>query len=127
MEPDIAQNTSEQITSVQLGAIANQILLLGQAIVVAVKSNQLILLAIYIKLFAGFLFVAATILESKEQQIAPGISTPLNRLKLMGSTISQVGAIILTYVLQNEIKLREAGITPPNVPVVPPFTSGAFI
>lgn len=133
MQQDMAQNTPEQnrpeqITSMQLGTIANQILLLGQAIVVATKNNQLILLAVYIKIFAGFLFVAATILESKEQQIAPGVTTPLNRLKFLGATISQVGAIILTYVLQNEIRLREAGITPPNVPVVPPFTGGtAFV
>jgi hypothetical protein len=122
-----AQNISEQPASVQLGALANQILLLGQAIIVATKNNQLILLAVYIKLFVGFLFVMAVILESKEQQIAPGVTTPLNQLKFLGASISQIGAIILTYVIQNEIALREAGITPPNVPVIPPFTSSAFI
>ncbi|MDF2675201.1 MAG: hypothetical protein K0R09_3473 [Clostridiales bacterium] len=127
MQPDISQITSEQITSLKLGELANQILLLGQAIVVATKNNQLILLAVYIKLFVGFLFIMAVILESKEQQIAPGVTTPLNKLKLFGSTISQIGAIILTYVLQNEIALREAGVTPENVPTVPPFSGAAFV
>lgn len=127
MQPDISQNTSEQITSLKLGELANQILLLGQAIVVATKNNQFILLAVYIKLFAGFLFIMAVILESKEQQIAPGETTPLNKLKLLGASISQIGAIILTYVIQNEIALREAGVTPENVPTVPPFTGATFI
>lgn len=128
MQPNIEQSASNQITSLQLGELANQIILLGQAIVVATKDNKLILLAVYIKLFAGFLFVLATILESKEQQIAPGETTPLNKLKFLGASISQIGAVILTYVIQNEIALREAGITPPNVPTIPPFSGGtAFI
>lgn len=127
MQPDASQSTSQPAKSVQLGTLANQIILLGQAIVVATKNNQLILLAIYIKLFAGFLFVYATILESKEQQISPGVTTPLNQLKFLGASISQIGAIILTYVIQNEISLREAGIGPPSVPVVPPFTGSAFV
>lgn len=127
MQPDLSQTTSEQITSVKLGELANQILLLGQAIIVATKNNQLILLAVYIKLFAGFLFVMAVILESNEQQIAPGETTPLNKLKMLGANISQVGAIILTYVVQNEIALREKGIVPGNVPTVPPFTGATFI
>ena len=127
MQPDAAQSTSQPAKSVQLGTLANQIFLLGQAIIVATKNNQLILLAVYIKLFAGFLFVYATILESNEQQISPGVTTPLNQLKFLGASISQIGAIILTYVIQNEIALKEAGITPANVPVVPPFSGGAFI
>ena len=127
MQPDAAQSTSQPAKSVQLGTLANQIFLLGQAIIVATKNNQLILLAVYIKLFAGFLFVYATILESNEQQISTGVTTPLNQLKFLGASISQIGAIILTYVIQNEIALKEAGITPANVPVVPPFSGGAFI
>lgn len=127
MQQDIVQNISEQITSLQLATLANQLILIGQAIIVATKNDKVILFAVYIKLLAGFLFIAAIILESKEQQIAPGVTTPLNNLKFLGAAVSQIGALILTYVIENETKLREAGITPQMVPTVPPFTAGAFL
>jgi hypothetical protein len=127
MQPETPQQAAGLATAAQTATLANQLLLVGQAIAVATTNNQLLILAAYIKIIAAFLFIQAVRLESQEQQIAPGVTTPLNQQKMIGTVVSTIGAIILTYVLQRETALKEAGITPPSAPTISPFTAPAFV
>jgi hypothetical protein len=127
MQPETQQQDTVLATSAKTAQLANQLLLLGQAIATFVTDNKIIIAASYIKLIAAFLFINAVATESKEQQIAPGVTTPLNQQKMLGSIISTIGAIILIIVLQKETALKEAGILPPITPTIPPFTGAAFV
>lgn len=131
MDINTGQSGTEQInqtqfTSAELVKIINDLLLIGAVLPVASTEDKVIIASAYIKLFAGFLSIGAALLESSEQQIAPGVTTPLNRMKTVGSIISIIGAIILTYVLNQETALRRAGISPPSAPISP-FISPAFV
>lgn len=114
------------LTSDVLVNIINYLLLIGAILAVIAKDDKTIISSAYVKLIAGFLSIAAALVESNEQQIAPGVTTPLNRMKTAGSVVSIIGALILTYVLLRETALRQAGITPPSAPISP-FISPAFV
>lgn len=114
-----------QLTAAELVTIINYLLLIGSIIPVLTEEDNLIIASTFIKLIAGFLSIGAALIESKEQEIAPGITTPLNRMEITGSIISIIGALILTYVLLSETALRRAGIRPPS-PRISPFIAPAF-
>lgn len=128
---DTEQTSTSQInqgalTANKLVEIINNLLLIGAVLSVASTEDNVVITSAGIKLLAGFLSVGAALLESREQQIAPGVTTPLNRLKVAGSTISIIGALVLTYVLLQETRLRRAGIVPPSAQITP-FISPAFV
>lgn len=108
-----------QSRAVQIANFANILILIGSYLVVATTEEKIIKFAAYLKLFAGFLYVYASYVETQEQQIAPGVTTPLNRLKLGGSIISIIGAIILVYVLEGETAIKK--YAPQQVPSITPF------
>lgn len=117
---------NNQISTEQLVKIINNTTLIGSIIASLAKNDNQTIISAYIKLIAGFLSVYAAIKESKEQQFIPGEVTPLNRLKVGGSIISIIGAIILTYVLLQESSLRAAGITPQSTSISP-YITPAFV
>ena len=131
MEIDGSQMNTDQTNQTgssasELVKVINNLSLIGALLSVLSSEDKIILASAYIKLIAGFLSVGAALLESKEQEISPGVTTPLNQLKTIGSTIMLVGSLILIYVLQQETALRKAGIGPPSAPISP-IISPAFI
>lgn len=120
------QTSQTPINAAELAKLVNELLLIGAVLSVISTEDKVVFASTYIKLIAGFLSIGAGLLESKEQQIAPGETTPLNKLKVLGSVITIIGALILTYVLQQETALRNAGITPPTAPIVP-FIPTSFV
>ncbi len=125
-QTNISEGNQNQITAAELVNAVNYLLLIGAIPPVVSKEDNSIITSAFIKLIAGFLAIGATLVESREQQLAPGVTTPLNNLKTTGSVISIVGALILTYVLLSEISLRRAGITPPTSQISP-FIAPAFL
>jgi len=125
-QTNISGGNQGQLTAAELVTAVNYLLLIGAIPPVISSEDNSIITSVFIKLIAGFLAVGAALVESKEQQISPGVTTPLNRMKTIGSVVSIIGALILTYVILNEISLRRAGIRPPT-PQVPPFISPAFL
>lgn len=124
MELDFSQTgtanmNQTQLTSAELAKITNNIVLIAAILAVLSTEDNVVLASSYIKVIASFLSIGAALLESKEQQISPGVTTPLNQLKTVGTIIISIGAIVLTYVLQREIALRRIGIVPPTAPVTP--------
>jgi hypothetical protein len=118
-------NNQPQNEGVQIANLANIITLIGSFIVVAAKEDSPILAAALIKYLAGFMFLKAGLLEAENQQIAPGVTTFANRLKIGGSIISIIGASLLTWALLIEIAVKQrSGATGITQPVVPPFTAG---
>lgn len=125
-QTNVSGENQNQITAAELVTAVNNLLLVGAIFPVVSSEDNSIITSAFIKLIAGFLAIWATLVESREQQIAPGVTTPLNRMKTTGSVISIIGALILTYVLLSEIALRRAGIRPPSPPVSP-FIAPAFL
>lgn len=121
MDINTGQDNTAQttITAAELVKIVNYLILIGAVLSVIATEDKIIQAAAYTKVLAGFIAIGATLVESKEQQISPGVTTPLNRLKTLGATVTIIGALILTYVLNQETALRQAGIMPPTAPVQP--------
>jgi hypothetical protein len=114
-----------QSEGVQIASLANILILIGSFIVVATKEDSPIVAAALIKFLAGFMFLKAGLLEAEEQQVAPGVTTFANRLKIGGSIISIIGASLLTWALLIEVAVKEkSGTQRMNLPVVPPFSAG---
>lgn len=113
-----------QSRAVQIANFANVLILIGSFIVVVTTEESIVKFAAYLKLFAGFLYVYAAYVETQEQQIAPGETTPLNKVKLGGTIISIIGAIILVYVLEGETyikKYRPELVPKTGTPSIAPF------
>lgn len=87
---------------------ASRILLISSIIVNIMEQDEMLVLASVLNLAAGFLVVKAAFLEAEEQQIAPGVTTPANRLKILGS-IGNIGiSVILLIALLIEVSIRQA-------------------
>jgi hypothetical protein len=108
---------------VQIANFANVLFLIGQTVSVTTKDVKVIESAILVKLFCGVLFILASVLEANEQQIAPGVTTEANRLKVSGSIISIIGSLILTRAFYIEERLKQQGVSFPTATVTP-FIAG---
>lgn len=104
----------------QIGTLANRLLLLGFAIINSTKDDNLLVLASFINLFAGFLLRKAIFVEADAQQIAPGVTTQANQLKIVGSALSLIGSIILVTALLIEVSIRQQNRT-----TIAPFIAGS--
>lgn len=80
------------------------------------KRDDIFLIAGIIGLLSNFLSNKAAFQEANEQQIAPGVTTFANELKIIGSSIGLVAGIILFWALAIEISLRAQGIQAPITP-----------
>jgi len=103
-EEGIVSPVSE--TTRRIVRIGQTLLFIGVTIDYTNTNPDILIFSATIKLIAGFLFIYATLRESVEQSIPGGGTTKANRWKIIGSTISVVGAIILYAAL-----LRETAIT----------------
>jgi uncharacterized membrane protein len=104
----------------QIGSLANRLFLLGFAIINSTKDDNLLVLASFINLLASFLLRKAIFVEADAQQIAPGVTTQANQLKVVGSALSLTGLIILVTALLIEVSIRRQNGAP-----VGPFAAGS--
>lgn len=91
--------------------LAGRLLLTSSIIINIMEGDTFLVLASLISLAAGLLTIRAAKLESVEQQIAPGVTTFANGLKLIGSHTSLFVSIILLWALLIEISIKQATAT----------------
>jgi hypothetical protein len=84
------------------------LLLIGVIIDYTNTNPDILIFSASIKLFAGFLFIYASLRESIEQTTPSGGTTLANRWKITGSIITTVGAIILFAALLRETAIVKA-------------------
>ncbi len=94
--------------------VASRLLLFASLIVNTMKQDNMFVIASSLNLVALFLIRRAAILEAEEQQIAPGVTTFANNLKLLATPMSLTASLILFWALLIEISLKQpiTGVTP---------------
>ncbi|MFU0823667.1 hypothetical protein [Clostridium sp.] len=101
----------------RLLSIGNQLMLIGDAIVVSTTDTIAILQAALIKLVAGIILTQSTIISVNQNRISANpIPEELNMLKFIGSALGIIGAVISTKVLFEETALGQV-----QEPLIPPF------
>ncbi|HYE83602.1 MAG TPA: hypothetical protein VEG39_15725 [Clostridia bacterium] len=105
--------------------LAGRLLLISSIIVNIIEGDNFLILASMISIAAGFLTIKAAKLEAVEQQIAPGVTTFANGLKLIGSHVGIAVSLILFWALLIEVSLRQ----PVGIAAGPTFagSTGAFM
>ena len=88
--------------------LAGRLLLTASIIVNVIDGDNFLILASVLSITAGFLTVKAAKLEAVEQQIAPGVTTFANGLKLIGSHTSIFVSLILFWALLIEVSIKQA-------------------
>ena len=88
--------------------LASRLLLIGAIIVNVIEGDNFLILASLLSIAAGLLTIKAARLEAVEQQIAPGVTTFANGLKLIGSHASIIVSLILFWALLIEVSIRQA-------------------
>lgn len=88
--------------------LAGRLLLISSIIVNVMEGDNFLILASLLSIAAGFLTIKAARLEAVEQQIAPGVTTFANGLKLIGSHASIIVSLILFWALLIEVSIRRA-------------------
>lgn len=118
--PDIPHDVYK--LSIKLARTGNILLWIGETIVLLSKDNRNIdLKAAFIKLSAGGILIIAAIVEGQEAKSYSGALPKETPPKVIGSVLSEIGAIILTAVLYYEISKEEA---PSEEPLTSPFLGG---
>lgn len=94
--------------------LASRILLIGSLIVNTMKEENMLVLASMMNLIALLLIRRAAVLEAEEQQIAPGVTTFANNLKLIATPLSITASVLLFWALLIEITLKQpiVGVSP---------------
>jgi hypothetical protein len=111
MENTNTNNGQNQAISYQtLAEKASKLILTSAVINNYTDDDNLFILAAIIGLAAGVLINKAAFLEAEAQQIAPGVTTFANKLKIIGTTISLASSLILFWALLIEVSLRSQGI-----------------
>ena len=91
----------------QIARIAARLLLISTFIINTTKDNNLLILASLISLSAGGLLIRSALLEASEQQLAPGLTTLANKLKVIGTTGSIFFSLLLFIALIREISIKQ--------------------
>lgn len=104
----------EERGGTQEATVASRLLLFASLIVNTMKQDNMLVLASVLNLVALFLLQRAAVLEAEDQQIAPGVTTFANNLKLLATPISTFASILLFWALLIEIALKQpvSGIAP---------------
>ena len=105
--------------------LASRLLLTASIIVNVLEGDNFLIIASVLSITAGFLTIKAAKLEAVEQQIAPGVTTFANGLKLIGSHTGIFVSIILFWALLIEISIKQA--TPVAAGPTLAGSSGAFL
>jgi hypothetical protein len=87
--------------------LASRLLLTASIIVNVIEGDNFLILASILGIAAGLLTIKSARLEAVAQQIAPGVTTFANGLKLIGSHISIIVSLILFWALLIEVAARQ--------------------
>jgi hypothetical protein len=82
------------------------------------KSDSIYVIAASIGLAASYLSKVAAFQEAEEQQIAPGVTTFANELKLISSSLGLIANLIGYWALLIEVNLRAQGVEAPQTPKI---------
>jgi hypothetical protein len=100
--------SEEQLEAGDIEAnLASRILLVASIIVNVIEGDNFLILASILGIAAGLLTIKSARLEAVAQQIAPGVTTFANGLKLIGSHISIIVSLILFWALLIEVAARQ--------------------
>lgn len=105
--------------------LASRILLVASIFVNVLEGDDFLIIASVLSVAAGFLTVRAARLEAVEQQIAPGVTTFANGLKLIGSNTGVFVSLILLWALLIEVSIKQ--VTPIGAEPVLAGSTGAFL
>lgn len=97
--------------------VASRLFLFGSLIVNTMKQDNMLVLASSLNLIALLLVRRAAVLEAEEQQIAPGVTTFANNLKLIATPLSITASALLLWALLIEIALKQPVIGVAAAPV----------
>jgi hypothetical protein len=113
-----AANNATQ--SSQTITLASKLILISSIInnvnTATAKQDDLYVVAATIGLIASYLSKTAALQEANEQQIAPGVTTFANELKIISSSIGLISGLISYWALLIEVSLRAQGISAPQTP-----------
>ena len=101
----------------ELADLASLILLFSSIIVNTTKKDALLIFASVISLYAGTLLIKSAYLEAEAQQIAPGVTTTANKLKIIGTTGSLIFSLILFTALLIEVSIKQQGTVAGQTPI----------
>jgi hypothetical protein len=109
MNTDItARSEQRERAGTEEADLASRLLLISSIIVNVIEGDNFLILASLLSIAAGLLTIKAAKLEAVEQQIAPGVTTFANGLKLIGSHASIIVSLILFWALLIEVSIRQA-------------------
>lgn len=115
-----ATNAAATPTSAQLAALASELVLISSIInnLNRVTSNKdsIYIIAASIGLLSNYIAKLAADKEGLEQQIAPGVTTFANNLKMISSSIGLIAGLLSYWALLIESSLRAQGIAAPQTP-----------
>lgn len=94
--------------------LASRLFLLGSLIVNTTEQDNMLVFASVLNLIALLLIKRAAVLEAEEQQIAPGVTTFANNLKLVATPLSIISSVLLLWSLLIEVALKQPiiGVAP---------------
>ncbi len=117
MERNAANRAAQ---SKQTITLASELILISSIInnvnTATAKQDNLYVVAASIGLLASYLTKIAAFQEANEQQIAPGVTTFANELKIISSSIGLLSGLIGYWALLIEVSLRAQGIQAPQAP-----------
>jgi hypothetical protein len=117
VEMNAANNPAQSSQTITL---ASKLILISSIInnvnTATAKQDDLYVVAATIGLIASYLSKTAALQEANEQQIAPGVTTFANELKIISSSIGLISGLIAYWALLIEVSLRAQGISAPQTP-----------
>lgn len=102
-----AQSAQKERAGTLEATLASRILLIGSLIVNITKQDDMLILASILNLIALLLISRAAVLEAEEQQIAPGVTTLPNNLKLIATPLSITSSVLLLWALLIEVSQKQ--------------------
>ncbi len=116
--PMEASESNQASQSSQTATVSSRLVLISSLInninTATGKSDNIYVLAATIGLIASYLSKVAALQEANEQQIAPGVTTFANELKIISSSIGLLSGLIAYWALLIEVSLRAQGIQAPQ-------------
>lgn len=115
------ENQNSQTDYQRLAQLSAQFSLLSSLIVNSTKEDNLLIDASIISLIGDVIIIISVLLEAYEQQIAPGITTYADSLKIIGTIGALIFALILFKAQLIEVSLKNQSA----IVGIPPLTAAA--
>lgn len=115
------KNQNSQTDYQRLAQLSSQFSLLSSLIVNSTKEDNLLIDASIISLIGDVIIIISVLLEAYEQQIAPGVTTYADTLKIIGTIGALIFALILFKAQLIEVSLKNQSA----IVGIPPLTAAA--